>query len=136
VLATVVRPRLHRKVETGRHVRMAVRVAATGREAAGREVLAEVEKAGVVERPAMVDAARPVSATGEAGHAAAGASKARGAAAALAVPAVHARALRLPEVETTCPKGLRGLRDRSLCLPSFSYGTTIALPTMSPLASA
>ena len=97
----MIRLGLHRKVETGRHVRMAARVAATGREAAGREALAEVEKAGVVERPAMGDAARPVSATGEAGHAAAGASKARDAAAALEVPAVHARvALRLrpPEV--------------------------------------
>ena len=78
-------------------VERGIEAAEKGTEAAAREVQGEAGKLVVA-----VDAARPVSATGEAGHAAPGASKVLDAAAARAVPAVPARALRPPpDLETT-----------------------------------
>jgi hypothetical protein len=90
-----------RRAETGRPVRMAVPAAEMELEAAGRAAPGVVGKRAVkAGLAAAVDAARPASATGEAGLAA-GESKVRDADAVRAVPAVRARALRPPEVETT-----------------------------------
>jgi len=135
-----------RRAETGRPVRMAALAVGMGVEAAVREVPGAVRIPPVeAGQPAAVDVAMPVSA-GEAGHAAPGASKVHDAGAARAVPAVlakAARARRPPDSQRPHSHPTRttagGVRydDRSATeRRSFRYGTTIALPTMSPLASA